>query len=111
MSHKSQAYPLIVNKRNAPELELWGVVGDDLLEFVLNRGRIVRAGNSEELIDLGVEVLGVTGVPTEDQDLLVGGGNNPLPLGDQLLTELLPRTEAYELDGDVSVGFKPMKAN
>jgi len=90
---------------------VWGVVGDDLLEFALNRGRIVRAGNGEELIDLGVEVLEVAGVPTEDQDLLVGGGNNPLPLGDQLLTELLPRTEAYELDWNVLVGFKPVKAD
>jgi hypothetical protein len=56
-----------------------GVVGDELLEFALYGKRIVRAGNSEELIDLGGEVLEVTTVPTEDQDLLVDGGHNPSP--------------------------------
>ncbi len=90
---------------------MWGIVGDELLEFALYGGRIVRVGNSEEFIDVSVEVLGVAGISTENQNLLVGGGHNPLPLGDQLLAELLARTEAYELDRDVLVGFKPMEAD
>jgi hypothetical protein len=54
------------SKRNEPELEVWGLVGDELLEFPFYGRAIVRAPNSEEFIDVGIEVLGVASIPMQN---------------------------------------------
>ncbi len=40
---------------------MWGVIGDDLLEFPPSGARIARAGNSEEYIDALIKPMTFTG--------------------------------------------------
>ena len=82
------------------------VFGDDFFQLRFDARGILFRGKMNKFFDAPVEPVLITMVSFQDEDLPVGGSDNPLSFGDQLFVKFLSGPKSDLLDFDVQIGFK-----